>query len=85
MPRREAVRGDAAARDDEFQGDQARIGLTLGIGDILRARKIVLLITGEGKERVIARFLDGTVTTDLPASFLWLHHDLEVLLDDSGG
>ena len=60
-------------------------GLTLGMGDILRARKIVLLVTGEGKERVIARFLDGTVTTDLPASFLWLHHDLEVLLDDSGG
>jgi len=23
------------------------------------------------------------VTTDLPASFLWLHHDLEVFLDDS--
>ena len=60
-------------------------GLTLGIGDILQARKIVLLITGAGKERVIARFLDGAVTTDLPASFLWLHHDLEVLLDDSGG
>ena len=60
-------------------------GLTLGIGDILRARKIVLLVTGESKERVIARFLDGTVTTELPASFLWLHHDLEVLLDDSGG
>jgi len=60
-------------------------GMTLGIGDILRARKILLLVTGEGKERVIVRFLDGAVTTDLPASFLWLHHDLEVLLDDSGG
>jgi putative deaminase/isomerase len=45
----------------------------------------VLLVTGEGKERVIARFLDGTVTTDLPATFLWLHHDLEVFLDDSCG
>lgn len=60
-------------------------GLTLGIADILQARKILLLVTGTGKERVIAKFLDRTVTTDLPASFLWLHHDLEVLLDDSGG
>lgn len=60
-------------------------GLTLGIGDILQSRKIVLLVTGEGKKRVIARFLDGTVTTDLPATLLWLHHDLEVLLDDSSG
>jgi galactosamine-6-phosphate isomerase len=58
-------------------------GLTLGIGDILDARKIVLLVTGEGKERIIARFLDGTVTTDLPATLLWLHRDLEVFLDDS--
>jgi len=57
-------------------------GLTLGIGDILRAGKILLLVTGEGKGRVTARFLDGAVTTDLPASFLWLHHDLEVFLDD---
>jgi galactosamine-6-phosphate isomerase len=58
-------------------------GMTLGIGDILQARKIVLLVTGTGKERVIARFLEGTVTTDLPATFLWLHPDVEVFLDDS--
>jgi galactosamine-6-phosphate isomerase len=60
-------------------------GLTLGIGDILQARKILLLVTGEGKKPVIARFLDGTVTTGLPATLLWLHHDLEVILDDSCG
>ena len=58
-------------------------GLTLGIGDILHARKIVLLVTGEGKRPVISRFLDGTMTTELPATLLWLHHDLEVFLDDS--
>jgi galactosamine-6-phosphate isomerase len=58
-------------------------GLTLGIGDILASRKIVLLVTGDGKERAIERFLEASVTTDLPASFLWLHQDVEVLLDDS--
>lgn len=58
-------------------------GLTLGIADILAARKIMLLVTGEGKERAIARFLEGTVTTEAPATFLWLHHDLEVFLDDA--
>jgi galactosamine-6-phosphate isomerase len=58
-------------------------GLTLGIGDILASRKILLLVTGAGKERAIARFLEAKVTTDLPASFLWLHQDVEVLLDDS--
>jgi galactosamine-6-phosphate isomerase len=58
-------------------------GLTLGMGDILASRKIVLLVTGAGKERAIARFLEATITTDLPASFLWLHQDVEVFLDDS--
>ena len=53
------------------------------MADILASRKIVLLVTGAGKERAIARFLEGKVTTDLPASFLWLHQDVEVLLDDS--
>lgn len=60
-------------------------GMTLGIGDILQARKILLLVTGPGKKPVIARFFEAAVTTDLPATFLWLHHDLEVLLDDSSG
>ena len=76
---------EATRRHAMFQSSQARpeFGLTLGIGDILSARKIVLLITGEGKERAIADFLDGTVTTELPATFLWLHHDLEIFFDDS--
>lgn len=63
-------------------GAKPAFGLTLGIGDILAARKIVLLVTGAGKERAIARFLEATITTDLPATFLWLHHDVEVFLDD---
>lgn len=58
-------------------------GMTLGIADVLAARKIVLLITGEGKEQVTAKFLDGGVTTEVPATFLWLHHDVEVFLDAS--
>jgi galactosamine-6-phosphate isomerase len=58
-------------------------GLTLGMGDILASRKILLLVTGKGKERAIERFLEATITTELPASFLWLHQDVDVLLDDS--
>ncbi len=59
-------------------------GLTIGMGDILQSRKIVLLITGEGKEAATRRFLERTVTTELPATFLWLHHDVEVWLDEGG-
>lgn len=58
-------------------------GLTLGIGDILRARKIVLLITGPGKERAISELLAGKLTTALPASLLALHDDVDAFIDDS--
>lgn len=58
-------------------------GMTLGIGDILRARKILLLITGRGKERAFSGLLAGKVTTTLPASFLALHDDVDVFVDDS--
>ncbi len=58
-------------------------GITLGIADLLAARKILLLITGVGKERALSKFLDGTVTTDIPASLLWPHPGLEIFLDES--
>jgi galactosamine-6-phosphate isomerase len=56
-------------------------GFTLGMRDILRARRVLLLISGTGKEDTSARLLAGTVTTSLPASFLWLHDDVECLID----
>jgi galactosamine-6-phosphate isomerase len=59
-------------------------GLTLGLRDLLQARKIVLPITGAGKEAALARFLERTVTTEVPATFLWLHPDVEVFLDEAG-
>jgi galactosamine-6-phosphate isomerase len=64
-------------------GTKPASGLTLGMGDILASRNILLLVTGEGKQRAIGRFLEATVTTDLPASFLWLHPNVDVMLDDS--
>ena len=58
-------------------------GLTLGIGDILRARKIVLLITGRGKEHAFSELLTGKLTTAAPGSLLALHDDVDVFVDDS--
>lgn len=60
-----------------------RFGMTLGMREILASRRIVLLVTGEGKRDVAARLLAGEVTTALPASLLWLHQEAECLVDDS--
>ena len=56
-------------------------GLTLGLGDILRARRILLLVSGSAKRAPLARLAARQVTPELPASFLWLHGDTICLCD----
>jgi galactosamine-6-phosphate isomerase len=58
-----------------------RYGLTLGLGDILGSRKILLVASGQSKQAVLTRLLEPGVTTRFPASFLWLHPDVTVLYD----
>jgi galactosamine-6-phosphate isomerase len=58
-----------------------RQGLTLGMGDILQARKILLLVSGGKKRSALRRLRAGGVTTQFPASLLWLHSDVTVLCD----
>jgi len=56
-------------------------GLTLGVGDILRARTILLLISGSSKKNIVRELLSKKVTTSVPASLLWLHPNAICLLD----
>ena len=56
-------------------------GLTLGLQEILASRRILLLVTGEGKQQTVARLLTEEVTTTLPASLLWLHGNVDCLID----
>jgi galactosamine-6-phosphate isomerase len=56
-------------------------GLTLGLGEILASRRIVLLVAGEGKREAATRLLSARVTAELPATFLWLHPRVECLMD----
>jgi glucosamine-6-phosphate deaminase len=56
-------------------------GLTLGIKNIMHARKILLVAKGVNKAEIVEKMLRGPVTTDVPASILQLHPDCEFLLD----
>ena len=62
--------------------DSVREGLTLGLGDILRSRRILLLVSGAAKRAPLARLAERRVTPQLPASFLWLHGDAVCLCDE---
>jgi glucosamine-6-phosphate deaminase len=60
-----------------------REALSVGMATILQARAAVLLATGRAKASCVERVINGPLTTDLPATFLQLHHDVDVMLDES--
>ncbi len=63
--------------------DVPRQAITMGIGSILAARRILLLATGAAKAPAVAAALEGPVTTLLPASALQGHPSVHVLLDEA--
>ncbi len=55
--------------------------LTMGIGTILKAKEILLLVSGKEKHDALMRLLEGKVTTECPATLLLLHPNVTVLCD----
>jgi len=69
-----------------FGGNPSNVpaeALSMGMATILQARSIVLLATGRTKAACVARLVHGPITTAMPASFLQLHHDVELMLDEA--
>jgi galactosamine-6-phosphate isomerase len=60
-----------------------RYGLTLGMGDILHSRKILMLVSGAAKQAVLKRLLEPMISPDFPASFLWLHPAVTIICDEA--
>jgi glucosamine-6-phosphate deaminase len=55
--------------------------LTMGVGTILEARKIVLMAFGEHKAKIVQRAVEGPITDSVAASFLQQHPDATFILD----
>jgi glucosamine-6-phosphate deaminase len=55
--------------------------VTMGVQTILAARRVFLIASGQQKHGILERALSDGVTSDLPASFLQEHPNLEVFTD----
>ncbi len=55
--------------------------VTMGIKTVMNARGIILIATGKSKAEIVKQFIEGPVTTKVPASILQLHPFVEVYLD----
>ncbi len=57
--------------------------LTMGVNQIMSAKKIVLIATGPKKAEAIRNMIKGEVTPQVPASVLQNHNDVEIFLDEA--
>lgn len=66
--------------EDEVMPTKA---LTMGMGSIFKARKIIVMANGEKKRDAVTKLLSGKITTECPVTFLNLHGDVTVICDKS--
>ena len=59
-----------------------RYAVTMGIGSIMRAKKIILIATGKSKAGAVLDMTEGPVTPRCPASILQQHSDAVIFLDE---
>ena len=54
---------------------------TMGIGTVMAAKKIVMVVTGADKHEILMKSFFGPVTPEVPASILQFHPDVTVICD----
>ena len=60
-----------------------KMAITMGLGTIMRADKIVLMAWGEDKADVVQRIVEEEVSDNVPASHLQAHHNIELVIDET--
>lgn len=76
------TRKDAAS---DFFGEEhvPRRAITMGVGTILDAQRVIMMAWGEGKAPVIQEAVEGPIRESVPATYLQKHNDATVILDEA--
>lgn len=74
---------EANSRFFENEDQVPKYAYSMGIGSIMKAKKILLEAYGSSKAEVIEKMVNGPVTTDVPASILQKHPDVVVIVDEA--
>ena len=72
----------ANARFFEKESDVPRQAITMGMGAIMQAKKVLLIANGKSKKDIVERAFFGPITPEVPASILQLHPDLTVVFSE---
>ena len=76
---------EANARFFDSLDDVPKQAITMGVGSILKASSILLVVKGADKAEIVKQALTGPITTECPASLLQTHANVIVLLDKEAG
>ena len=63
--------------------DMPKRAITMGVGTILEAKRILMVVTGEEKADILAQAVEGPVTSMVSATALQLHPKCTVIVDES--
>ncbi|MFI3280974.1 MAG: 6-phosphogluconolactonase [Rikenellaceae bacterium] len=59
--------------------------ITMGINTIMMAKKVILLAWGEDKVNAVRQVVEGEMTSQIPASYLQNHPNIQVVIDKAAG
>ncbi|MBX7125957.1 MAG: glucosamine-6-phosphate deaminase [Cyclobacteriaceae bacterium] len=78
----QVTRIDAAS---DFYGEEnvPRKAITMGVGSILKAKRIIMMAWGEGKSNIVSKAVEGPITDQIPSTFLQRHPNTVVIVDDA--
>ena len=65
--------------------DVPKTAITMGLGQIMKSKKILLLAYGENKAEVVKEVLSGNITSKNPATMLQMHKDVTIIVDKTIG
>ncbi|QCK14607.1 glucosamine-6-phosphate deaminase [Mangrovivirga cuniculi] len=78
------TRIDAAS---DFFGEDfvPRKAITMGVGTIMNADRVILMAWGEGKAEIVKRTVEGEISDTVPATFLQKHPNASIIIDKAAG
>lgn len=70
------------ARFFESIDEVPKTAITMGVGSIMKAQRIIVLVSGKSKAPIVAQLMDDYVSTQLPASLLKFHPRVLLIIDE---
>lgn len=73
---------EANARFFDSIDEVPKTALTMGLGGIMKSKKIIVIASGESKAEAVKEMVSGKISTKMPASMLQMHRDVTVIIDE---